>query len=581
MARRAVGIDIGESSVKVAELEYVRGKVYLASCDVVDFGLVPGEGAENRDEIVIEVLRRIFEEKKLRSKVSILSVSGQSVFIRTVKLPMVGKAKLDRIVRYEAQQQVPFPIEEIAWDYQVIPPRAGAPEKAAEGGVDVRLVAIKSELVDQIIRPAVSIKLYPEIIDVGVLAMYNCLDFVGLDLVECQAVLEIGARTTNISVISNREIWTRSVPIAGNTFSREIKNAMKIPFPEAESLKLQHGVLLDPARVKELHMEEYEKAVNGVLIRFVAEVTRSFSFYKTQICPDDIKKVHLIGGVSEMKNLDRVLEERLKLPVTRLDPVSLIPVRPEFGILFDVSSVGHLLGTAIGLALRRLRRNPIEINLLPPRMIQQQRLAKGVRHYVAAGGVLLVSVMLLWLNIAFEGRRLVAKDQEIKLAIDSVTRYSTQLEKVRQSFKEIDQKMAWANTVRARRRLWLKLLLELERCIPENIWILSLSQTQESAEASPESSAAGALRRRAGRTARVAAAAATPAADTSRDVFLVGQTNGTYKDITEFADLLKKVPSFEPEEIKILTAKPPVNGVREFTMKAVLRREAAGQEPGK
>lgn len=561
MPKRIVGIDIGETSVKVVELESLQGRIMLMSCDVVELNPSAVDG-DDRDLAIIQVLRKICEEKKLKAKNSILCVSGQSVFIRTVKLPLVGKSKLNRIVQYEAQQQVPFPIEEIAWDYQII-------ENAEDGGVKVRLVAIKSDLIDQIIRPAIATNLVPEVIDVGVLATFNCLDFIGQDMQACHAVFEVGAKTTSISVIFNGELWSRSVPIAGHALTREIKRAMGCTTAEAENLKLEHGYIADAAKAKEMGLEKYQKAVAMTLNRMVAEVTRSFGFFRTQISNEDITKIYLIGGGSQLKNFDKLLEERFKIDVEHLNILENMDVSPEFNQKFDTSSVGHLLGGAVGLALRKLRKNPIEINLLPPRMLKQQRMAKNMIFYFAAGAIAVFALLFMFFSVSSTGTQLRSRTCEVKSEINRVKIYLDKINKEKTAFKAIDDKFKVLKRIDAKREFWLKLVEQLHASVPENIWIESITQTKPLADDTDKTKNLVQSRRR----RRVRRVEPTVQVDAdSRDIYLVGSTTGIYSDITEFVDTLKKIPVFDAEETDILTAKPPVNGVREFTMKAKIKK---------
>ena len=205
---RILALDIGASTVKVGEFQATKGHgLRLTNFNFADLGIDP-EHEENRKALIVSTVRNVVREKNIKATNVIFSVSGQSVFTRFVKLPPVDESKVVQIIKYEAQQNVPFPIDEVIWDYQLL-------GKNPQGELEVVLLAIKSDIIEDLTNGVESCGLRTEMVDVAPMALYNAVRYNYGDLEGCTMVVDLGARTTNLLFLEQNRVFSRSIPIAG------------------------------------------------------------------------------------------------------------------------------------------------------------------------------------------------------------------------------------------------------------------------------------------------------------------------------------------------------------------------------
>src|SRR5437870_967598 len=169
-SERILALDIGASTVKVGEFQV--GKTHgmrLTNFNYADLGIDP-EHEENRKALVVSTIRNVLREKNMKATRVIFSVSGQSVFTRFVKLPPVDETKVVQIIQYEAQQNVPFPIDEVIWDYQLI-------GSSDQGELEVVLLAIKSDIIEDLKDAVEAAGLRTDTVDVAPMALYNSVRY--------------------------------------------------------------------------------------------------------------------------------------------------------------------------------------------------------------------------------------------------------------------------------------------------------------------------------------------------------------------------------------------------------------------
>ena len=184
---RILGLDIGASTLKVGEFQVVKNRgLKLTNFNHAELGLDP-EHEENRKALLVSTIRNMLKERGMGRRKTVFSVSGQSVFTRFVKLPPVDESKVVQIIQYEAQQNVPFPIDEVVWDYQLI----GA---NAQGELEVVLLAIKSNIIEELHDGIESVGLSTMKVDVAPMALFNSFRYNYGDLDGCTILLDIGAR---------------------------------------------------------------------------------------------------------------------------------------------------------------------------------------------------------------------------------------------------------------------------------------------------------------------------------------------------------------------------------------------------
>jgi type IV pilus assembly protein PilM len=467
---RILALDIGASSVKLGEFHTAGGQgLRLANFNHADIGLDP-EHEENRKELLLAAIRNMLLEKGIRTGKVIFSVPGQSVFTRFVKLPPVEESKVFQIIQYEAQQNVPFPIDEVIWDYQLV----GATEG---GGLEVVLLAIKSEIIEELNSSVENAGLNTEMVDVAPMALYNAYRYNEGETAGCTLMVDIGARTTNLLFIENNRVFTRSIPIAGNAITQSIAAEFGKTFQEAEALKKEKGFVALGGAYEEPpdpEQSQISKIIRHVMTRLHSEIARSINFYRTQQGGNAPDRALLSGGSAILPYADRFFKEKLQIPIEYFNPFRNVTLDP--GVSRDeLVRCAHFFGEIVGLALRRMSECPIEVNLLP-HSIRARKQAIQKRPFLAGAAV---SVLLIPLClIGFAQRAATLKQSQL----DRVTSQVDQLEQIK---SQLVQKQEESDKVRQRidgvaaliqQRSWWPLLLEdLNGRLVSNVWLVSIA----------------------------------------------------------------------------------------------------------
>src|SRR5208282_5647873 len=187
-----------------------------------------------REKVILKALQETLAEKGLKAKNVNVCAPGFHVFSKFVKLPPVDAGKVDQIVQYEAQQNVPFPLAEVVWDYQIL-------GSAPSGELEVLLVAIKSDIVEGLFRVAAEAKLNLQLCDVSPAALCNAFRYNYSDLQDCTMLLDIGAKTSNLLFFENGKVFSRSIALGANSITQDFANEAKLKFEIAEAKKVAEG----------------------------------------------------------------------------------------------------------------------------------------------------------------------------------------------------------------------------------------------------------------------------------------------------------------------------------------------------
>lgn len=463
---RVLTLDIGASKLVLAEFSVANPAVpELVRFSTADLGGVSTKDAD-AEAYIVAALRDLIRSEGFHAGPVLLTLSGQAAFPRYVRLPPVGRDKIQQMIRYEAEQNVPFPISEVVWDYQLI----GSPEV---GEQDVLLVAVKTESVEQLTACVLAAGLDPDIVDVAPLALYNCVRYNYPDADGCTLVLDIGARSTNLLCIEENRVFSRSIPVAGNTITQEIAKVLQVDLDEAEKLKCQHAMVAlggvyetnpDP------QADRIAKVVRNVVTRLHAEVNRSINFYRSQQNGSQPSRVLLTGGSSVIPYMDTFFREKLKVDVDYLNPFVNIAVSPQL----DETAVSDAilnLGEVAGLALRRALSCPIEVNLMPPTLMRRKVLQRRL-PYFGLTAVGLVLTLATWALHAGQMRRIFEQQQEaVEREASALRQVQSGLEQVLDMQQSVRRNIERLGSVIAGRTTWQEMLDALHEALLPGMWL--------------------------------------------------------------------------------------------------------------
>src|SRR2546422_3918111 len=308
---RIISLNLGSQTIGLAEFQaQPQGGLVLQNYRLREV-LIDPASEDIRHPQIAATLREMMAELQIRHEVVNYAVPAQSVFARFVKLPAVEEEKIERIIAFEAQQNVPFPIDEVVWDYQLI---AGGGDEQ----VQVVLVAIKTDLLDEINGAVEETGLRTAIVDVAPMALYNAFRYNYTDLSGCSLLVDIGARTTNVLFIEPGKVFSRSLPIGGNSITAAVAKEFREPFAAAELRKRRGGfVSLGGAYAEPANPDvvRVSKIARSTMTRVHAELMRSISHYCAQQHGSRPERIFLCGGSAGMPYVLEFFNEKLQVPI--------------------------------------------------------------------------------------------------------------------------------------------------------------------------------------------------------------------------------------------------------------------------
>jgi type IV pilus assembly protein PilM len=342
-----VGVDIGASSVKVCQVKETRkgfslqrlGYAPLAPQTIVD-GQVMDAGR------VIEALQKAFVDGKIRQKECAVSVSGQSVIIRKITVPMMTPAELEEQITWEAEQHIPFDIKDVQVDYQVLRRRPDTSQ------MDLLLVAAKRDQINDFTQLARDAKLRPIVCDIDSFTVQNLFEVSrGLPQEQTVALINVGASLSSLNIIANGvSAFTREIANGGNAITDEIQKQLGVPYEQAEAYKCGGG-----ASVPGIVPEQAARVIDSVTDAIAGEIQRSLDFFLATTGEGEISRIYVTGGSSNLASLGQAIGRRSRVPVEVWAPTERILVEAREVDRELLQARAAQLSVALGLALRKDR----------------------------------------------------------------------------------------------------------------------------------------------------------------------------------------------------------------------------------
>ena len=373
------GIDVGKASLKAVKARKTKTGIDILGVEFIGFGPV-GEASEASDK-VREAVKTFLDRNPIGANDRVaVALPGYTAFSRFIKLPTVDPKKIDEMVRYEAQQQIPFPIEEVNWDYQLLEPDPEEPDER-----EIGIFAIRQELLAGFLSELRMQGIEPDLVTIASLSIYNFVRY-NQSLDGAAVIVDIGAEHTDLVIMDGPRFWIRSLRIAGNEVTKGLQEKFKIPFAEAEKLKKQAS--------KSKEAKKIFGVMEPVLKDFVGEVQRSIGFYKSQAKNLKINHMILLGDGARLINLRPFLRKELGYEVEMVTKLENMELDPD--IDFDALK-SHLsaFSVAFGLALQSAGSTTNCINLLPKEQQLQSEL-KQKKPLAIAAAVLAVIALLIF-----------------------------------------------------------------------------------------------------------------------------------------------------------------------------------------
>jgi type IV pilus assembly protein PilM len=346
--KAVVGLDIGSSAVKAVELK-PSGKGYKVAAFATE--AVPADsivdGAIIDADAVVGTIKRLFEKTPaFKTKKVCASLSGNTVIVKKITLPVMTEAELRDSIYWEAEQYIPFDIQDVNLDYQILDAGTGPDSR---GSMEVLLVAAKKEKIGDYTSVITQAGRQPVVMDVDAFALQNAFEVnYGLEPGKIVVLLNAGASAININVLQgDQSVFTRDISIGGNAYTEAVQKELGLPFEAAEQLK--KGIPVDGAT-----FEDAQPVLRAVTENVLLEVQKTLEFFKAAASVDHIDRVVVSGGVSRIEGLRERLQERLQAPVEYFDPFKVVAWDAKKLGGTDAADVSATAAVAVGLALRQV-----------------------------------------------------------------------------------------------------------------------------------------------------------------------------------------------------------------------------------
>jgi type IV pilus assembly protein PilM len=467
---RLISLNLGSQTIGMAEFRVqAHGGLVLLDYRLREISSDPSGEEIRRAQIAVAV-REMMSELHIKHGLVNYALPAQSVFARFVKLPGLEQEKLEKIIAFEAQQNVPFPIDDVVWDYQLV-----------GGGVDeqiqVILVAIKIDLLDEINAGVEETGLHTSTIDMAPMALYNAFRYSYPNVHECSLLVDIGARTTNVLFIEPRRIFSRSLPIGGTAITGAIAREFGESFEAAETRKKRDGFVgLGGAYAEpsDHDLARVSKLARSTMTRLHAELMRSISHYRAQQQGSRPDRIFLCGGAVGMPYMREFFHEKFQLPIEFFNPLRNVAVS-ESTSTSGVAHSAHLLGELVGLALRSVTVCPMELSLLPATVVRRHDLERRRPFFIAAAACVVLA-MFGWSAYYTRAAQVAGEATQIVQQKNASMRGAeAQLDKLKKRITSLDAIATPLITAISDRDFWPQILEDLNARLPEaDIWITEL-----------------------------------------------------------------------------------------------------------
>jgi type IV pilus assembly protein PilM len=459
-SKSLLAADFGAGTLKLAEFEQNEaGGLRLLDFTVKSLG---GEGAQEatREGAISKALQLAVAEKSFATKAINVCAPGFHVFSKFVKLPPVDTSKVTQIIQYEAQQNVPFPLEEVVWDYQILGTSAG-------GELEVLLVAIKTEVVEGLFRVAESAGKRLQLVDVSPAALCNAFRYNYSDLEGCAMLLDIGAKTSNLLFFEKNKVYARTIPIGANSITQDFANETKMKFDEAELIKIEKGMVglggayEEPA---DPHAAAISKISRQVFTRLHIQVNQTIQFYRGQQGGSAPQQLFLSGGASVMTYASQFFAEKLNLPVDYFNPFRNVEL-PDAVDKEQLAGVAHQFGEVVGLGLRNLAHCPVELNLMPKSIRQREQFSSKKPYFIAA--VFSLVLVVAAIGYAFQRIADIKKEElgKLKMNVEPLMQKDGQVTEAKSALDRLKRDSDKTAELIQSRFYWNNLIAELRRVL--------------------------------------------------------------------------------------------------------------------
>jgi len=490
MAKTSIGIDMGLNSIKMVELVQEKGSTFRLTKAVVRYSAFDWDVFEDkRAQALCDFIRKAREQNKLsRGRSVFTSMPSISVFVRYLDLLATKKKKTDELIALEAEQQIPMPLDEVAWDYRIVADKSRREKQAM-------LMAVKRDVVDESVDIVKKAGFVSRAITLSLLCLLNVAKRnKATRNAEGVIIVDIGAESSGILINRKKHIWLRSFSVGGKKISESIAENAGIDFEQADLIKREGPEALGDLDEKILPF--VQETIQQNLDNLVSEVERSISFYKMDQMNNDASfdeelfkefSILLTGGGSKINGLEEFFQERLGMNVSYMRTFEGIKITKRSLVAKQLDGISGeadikdevdpLLAVAVGAALEGFEKEGTGINFLKKDLAVQKSFS-AAKFLKAASFIFFFSAFCVHFFFQTEEIALYKKHlNELEGISENVDTYGPQLTKVRKETKALDANGAFFMSFLQKRVLWLDVLSEITKALPHDVWLTNYQGT--------------------------------------------------------------------------------------------------------
>jgi type IV pilus assembly protein PilM len=342
-SKSSIGLDIGSSYIKTVVLKEAKGSYELEQFDLHPLPpelIVDGSIIDSLR--LVDSLREMTRKAGVKTKNTALSISGHSsVIIKRISLPEMSEEELSESIKFEAEQYVPFDIDDVNLDFQIIGP------KEEPGQMDVILVAVKKDIINEYITVVKEAGLNPIIVDIDSFALENMYGInYEIESGRNVALLNIGASAINLSILKGGiSVFTRDSSLGSNLHTEALQREFNIPYESAERVKRGEAV-------ENVSSDDAQSVIEAASEEILSEIVRSFDYYRSTTLQEDISEIILSGGCALLSNFASMVSDRSGIETRVVEPFRNIKIPKKIDTAY-LDEIAPIMAVAVGLALRK------------------------------------------------------------------------------------------------------------------------------------------------------------------------------------------------------------------------------------
>lgn len=464
---KIVAINIGTQRVSAAVFGKTKKGALILNKFETRFLIVDPSSENMHAARIAATIAELVGSMKLAKTPAYYALPGQSVFIRFIKLPPIDDGDIAQLVKFEAQQQIPFPLDDVIWSYHMLPD-SGLEKEAV-------LIAIKADLLNEIDGSITGAGLKTAGVDSAPSALYNAFRSSYPDLHESTLLIDIGSKTSNLIYAENGKFFTRSISMGGSSITSAIAREYSISFDEAEEMKISKGlVALTGGHTSSMDEDTSRLAacIRNALTRLVSEIPRTTNHYRSQYGGNPPKHILLAGGGAILSYTKEFIQERLQIPVQFFNPLHSVSIGKSINP-DEVAKQAYIMGELIGLGLKAANTATINIDLVPT-YVAKAREARKKLPVVIAGMALLAAAggIFAWGATESAEKAQVRKVQEAAV-VSKMESTQRKLDSLLKKEKAIDNQINMYYNLTNGRYAYTSLLKELaDKAKSDNFWVV-------------------------------------------------------------------------------------------------------------